>query len=504
MKNDALALFELNIIDQGEYESLTHMDIHQSHDFFRHINLNDENKLKNIAVFFSKKHEIQFESIINIPASKIQIRNLCRVDRLVFEDHSSSTVLISHPIEKKILNNAHMNIEKFKYHIISHHELMMTFNQIEHQRIKKIEKEKLPISIQDIFNFTLNHGILKQASDIHIEKLEQAMRIRLRGDGTLNTLFLSTTLNYESLISYIKVRSNCDITQHRLPQDGRDSYTNTWGHHKNLRISICPGMHGEKIVIRILKKEVEINDFNQLGLNEKTIQHIERKIQSHGLILICGPTGSGKTTTLYTILKKLRNKDYNIMSAEDPIELPISGIHQLSINEKIGLSFSTALRCFLRQDPDVIMVGEMRDQDTANIAIKSSQTGHLVLSTLHCNSAQDSFIRLKDLSITDLQLKSVTLVINQRLLKTLCAYCKIEINSQFKDTKTKKNSLYMRNSQGCDHCSNGLSGRIGIFEVWDSINDLFICEFEESIQHLIELGLIDYSTPTTINSHTFI
>lgn len=495
-KNQASDLLESGIINDHEYQLLSKKTIHQSNEFFEHINLADQEKLKKIANFFANKNQICRGNLNEHSVDQFKAKQFSIGEYLTIDSEQHHAIFISHPVDKKKLISHSGGNKPYQFIIVSHYQLMDIHSQVTHNRLNHLEKTDQPIDAPDIFKYTLNSSILKQASDIHIEKLEDHMRIRLRIDGSMHVFFKSSTLNYESLVSYIKIRSNCDITQQRLPQDGRDSFKNQWGYHKNLRISICPGMFGEKIVIRILKKEVEIKSFQSLGFNEKTIQFIKNKIQNNGLILVCGPTGSGKTTSLYTILKRLIKTGCNIMSAEDPVELPIEGVHQLSINEKIGLGFSQALRCFLRQDPDVIMVGEMRDNDTANIAIKAAQTGHLVLSTLHCNSAKDSFTRLKDLSVSDLQLKSVSLVISQRLLKKLCVHCKIPLKTIDASPKYIDKHLYMKNKNGCPQCINGLCGRIGVFEVWDSENDVIICDYDDSIKHLIENGTIDYSSST--------
>lgn len=301
---------------------------------------------------------------------------------------------------------------------------------------------------------TLAHAILcdaihRSASDIHIEPYQHHLRIRFRLDGLLHeTIRLPNHLT-DAVTSCLKVLANLDISIKRLPQDGRLTFQTQLGFFKNCRVNTCPTQYGEKMVIRLLNSNAKINTIDELGLTQSDQKIILKTIEKpQGLILVTGPTGSGKTITLYTLLNLLNHAHRNIATIEDPIEMQIEGINQTAVNNKSGFTFSQALRALLRQDPDVIMIGEIRDTETAEMAIRAAQTGHLVLSTLHTNSAAEAITRLTHMGIASHHIASaLTLVIAQRLVRCLCHHCK----------NTTENS--------CIHCSNGFSGRIGVFEL---------------------------------------
>ena len=297
----------------------------------------------------------------------------------------------------------------------------------------------------------LSDAIHQKASDIHLEPYQHFFRIRFRLDGLLHTIKIFPNTLSEGILSCLKVLAGLDIAIKRMPQDGRFSFRTYLGFYKNCRVSTCPTTHGEKIVIRLLDHTINGKNISELGLlaeQEKIIQAIIQKPQ--GLILVTGPTGSGKSITLYTLLNILNKTHRNIVTIEDPIEMQIEGINQTQANHKTGLSFSHTLRALLRQDPDIIMIGEIRDDETAEMAIRAAQTGHLVLSTLHTNSAAEAITRLHHMGIDSFHLGSaLSLVIAQRLARKLCIYC---------------------DKKGCKHCYNGYHGRIGIFELLP-IND---------------------------------
>lgn len=269
-----------------------------------------------------------------------------------------------------------------------------------------------------LVNEILFEAIEKKASDIHFESYEQRYRIRLRQDGILTEIANPSAHLANQIHSRIKIMANLDISERRLPQDGRFKLVLD-NNDIDCRVSTCPTIAGEKVVIRILDSKAKAIDIHALGLSDtqlSLLQHIIHKPQ--GLIIVTGPTGSGKTLTLYSILEQLNNDKRNILSAEDPVEIKLEGINQVAINPKIGLCFSSILRSFLRQDPDVIMIGEIRDQETAAMAIEASQTGHLVLTTLHTNSAADTLIRLQNLGVPAYDLaSSLELIIAQRLVR---------------------------------------------------------------------------------------
>ncbi len=322
-------------------------------------------------------------------------------------------------------------------------------------------------------NRVLLDAIDKSASDIHFERYEDNYRIRFRQHGVLYPITSPPLKLANYIIARIKVMSDLDITEHRVPQDGRFKLIISRKRSVDFRVSICPTLFGEKIVLRILDTGQTLQELNKLGMDPIQKEHFENSLQrSQGLILVTGPTGSGKTVSLYSALHYLNSPDINISTVEDPVEIPIHGINQVHVNIKTGLTFSAALRSFLRQDPDVIMVGEIRDLETAEIAIKASQTGHLVLSTLHTNSAPETVTRLMNMGIEPYNLaSSLTIVIAQRLVRVLCESCKkavampndILLKEGFKEEDLGKFTLY--ESVGCDHCIHGFKGRVGIFEV---------------------------------------
>lgn len=340
-------------------------------------------------------------------------------------------------------------------------------------------------SVIKILNQIFDDAIYQKASDVHFEPYANNCRIRFRIDGIL---YEKTTIEIslaQRLGSRLKVMAHLDIAERRLPQDGRftleyknigptyTSNTHTTINKRDCRISTCPTMFGEKIVIRILNSTHANLNIAQLGMNTKQqkifLQHIRA---TQGMILVTGPTGSGKTVTLYTALNLLNTIDHNILTVEDPIEIDLPGINQVEVNHKIGLSFALALRTFLRQDPDIIMVGEIRDLETAQIAIKAAQTGHLVLATLHTNSAAASIIRLINMEVATYNLaNSLNLLIAQRLIRTLCPHCKQttklpeNILKQQKINSSYNKLIFQANHAGCNKCKNGYAGRIGIFEL---------------------------------------
>jgi len=322
-------------------------------------------------------------------------------------------------------------------------------------------------------NRILIDAIDKHASDIHFERYQDSYRIRIRQHGVLRPVTSPPLKLANYLLARIKIMSNLDITEHRLPQDGRFKLTISKKRSVDFRVSVCPTIFGEKIVLRILDPISVSQGIEKIGMNEtQNAQFLKALNRSQGLILVTGPTGSGKTVTLYSALNFLNSPEKNISTVEDPVEIPLLGINQVHVNPKAGLSFSTALRAFLRQDPDVIMVGEIRDLETAEIAVKAAQTGHLVLSTLHTSSASETINRLMNMGIEPYNLSSsLTIVIAQRLVRVLCDNCKVKIqlpedvliSEGFKQEELGTFDLY--NPSGCERCVAGYTGRCGIFEV---------------------------------------
>jgi type IV pilus assembly protein PilB len=337
-----------------------------------------------------------------------------------------------------------------------------------------LEKSAGDAPVVKLVNLVLLDAIRKGASDIHIEPYEKQLRIRYRIDGMLYEVMKPPLRLKHAITSRLKIMSNLDIAERRLPQDGRIKLKMGKGKEMDFRVSICPVLWGEKTVMRLLDKSNLQLDMTKLGFEEAILRGFKDAINKpYGMILITGPTGSGKTTTLYSTLSELNKSTHNISTAEDPIEYNLYGINQVQMHDEIGLNFAAALRCFLRQDPDIIMVGEIRDFETAEIAVKAALTGHLVLSTLHTNDAPSTVSRLLNMGIEPfLVASSVNLIGAQRLVRKLCVDCKapVEITRQqlidvgippedVDDVKPMR-------GQGCKTCNNtGYKGRIAVYEI---------------------------------------
>lgn len=321
-------------------------------------------------------------------------------------------------------------------------------------------------------NQLLLEAIKVRASDIHFEPFDKFFRIRFRIDGILHEASRTPMQTAGSLVARIKVLANLDIAEHRLPQDGRFKITLARNKVIDFRISTCPTIYGEKVVLRILDPDAVPLDVNALGMEDaQSEQYLKSIHEPQGIILVTGPTGSGKTVTLYTALKLLNSIQKNICTVEDPIEIYMPGVNQVHMDSKTGLTFAKAMRAFLRQDPDIIMVGEIRDLETADIAIKAAQTGHLVLSTIHTNSAAMTIVRLENIGLAAYNIaSSLTLIVAQRLLRKLCKHCKkatkipedILIQQGFTE-KDLDATIYTAGQ--CTKCTNGYKGRVGIFEI---------------------------------------
>ena len=322
-------------------------------------------------------------------------------------------------------------------------------------------------------NKVLLDSIKKGVSDIHFEPYEKTFRIRFRTDGMLHTIVSPPPGIANRIVSRIKVMSKMDIAERRIPQDGRIKLILSKNRAIDFRVNTCPTLFGEKVVMRILDPTNA-----QLGVEKLGFEPIQQELfleainRPYGLVLVTGPTGSGKTVTLYTGLNILNTTDVNISTAEDPVEITVEGINQVNMNPKAGLTFATALRAFLRQDPDIIMVGEIRDLETAEIAVKAAQTGHMVLSTLHTNDAPQTLNRLLQMGIPAFNVvSSVNLIMAQRLGRRLCVHCKKEVHfppkllmeAGFKEEELSE--LHIFSPVGCDLCTNGYKGRVGIYQV---------------------------------------
>lgn len=337
------------------------------------------------------------------------------------------------------------------------------------EEISEVKNAPVVKMIEQLFR----NSIEMRASDIHIEPYEKEMRIRYRIDGKLTTINTLAVETLGPLITRIKILANLNIAERRIPQDGR-IITKIGQEEVDLRVSILPVVNGEKVVIRILKRDSYKIGKEALGINKESLKKLNNIISSpNGIVLVTGPTGSGKSTTLYTILSDLNKNDVNIITIEDPVEYTLNGINQVNVNSKSGLTFASGLRSILRQDPDIVMIGEIRDEETAQIAIKAAITGHLVLSTLHTNDAPSTITRLLDMGIEPyLVATSISGIIAQRLVRKICNNCKEEyIASDYEKSifKIDKNTeLKLSRGKGCGHCNNtGYNGRIGVYEIME-------------------------------------
>jgi type IV pilus assembly protein PilB len=349
----------------------------------------------------------------------------------------------------------------------------------------KVEADAAPVvkAVNYIIEEALNHKV----SDILVEPQEKQIRIRYKIDGIFHDQKPLPKKLLQSVVARIKVMGKIDITERRKPQDGRIRITYN-GKPINLRISVVPTAHGEKVCIRVIDAQALTLPLTELGFEEDQLQLFEHAIkQPYGMILVTGPTGSGKTTTLYSALNVLNNPDVNIMTVEDPVEAVLYGTNQVNVNEKVGLTFAAALRAFLRQDPDIIMVGEIRDKETIEIAINAALTGHLVFSTLHTNDAPSAITRLINMGVEPFLIAStLTLVISQKLVRKVCNNCRKQYKVSLQqliplgvtpEMVKNQQEVIIYKGEGCNKCQGGYKGRIGIFEVLDcneSIKELIL------------------------------
>ncbi|WP_192900830.1 type II secretion system protein GspE [Photorhabdus luminescens] len=339
--------------------------------------------------------------------------------------------------------------------------------------IADINTDENDAPVIQLINQTLLTAIQRRASDIHFEPFQQGYRIRIRVDGALHPLSSPSSQMSASIAARLKIMAKLNIAEKRLPQDGQFDWSDT-RHNYAIRMATLPTIHGEKVVLRILNTMQQLS-LDQLGIPDPLLNQLRQKLAlPQGMILVTGPTGSGKTVTLYSCLQYLNQNKKNICSVEDPVEIPLNGVNQTQTNSKIDLNFAKVLRALLRQDPDVIMVGEIRDSETAEISVKAAQTGHLVLSTLHTNSTIDTLSRLQNLGISGYMAAScIKLIIAQRLVRKLCLHCR---KQQTEETiiNTENNSLFIKQwlAVGCEHCFSGYYGRTAIYEFLEITDDI--------------------------------
>ena len=380
------------------------------------------------------------------------------------------------------------NIDKF-YRKESTEKMLREFKEsYEVDSIEGLEeKELLEVAtapIVKLINSIIQQAIDMRSSDIHIEPCDEDIHIRFRIDGDLHEIMRLSITSLSPIITRIKIMGKMNIAEKRIPQDGRVE-TKINGNEIDIRISTIPTVYGEKVVLRLLDRSNFMFSKDELGFTKKNLETFDEILrQPYGMILVTGPTGSGKTTTLYAVLKELNKDDKNIITIEDPVEYKLRGVNQMQINPKAGLTFATGLRSILRQDPDIIMVGEIRDSETAEIAVRAAITGHLVLSTLHTNDSVSSVIRLVDMGVEPYLVSSAIIgVVSQRLVKELCPDCKIPYEASYSeksllglDTEQK---IILYKPKGCNKCNNGYKGRRAVHE---------ILTVDECMRQLIDKG----------------
>ena len=371
-------------------------------------------------------------------------------------------------------------------------DLDLNLDEAEEASLQQLQKASEDAPIIRLVNLILSGSIRKGASDVHIEPYEKDYRVRYRIDGILYDTMHPPLKLKDAITSRIKIMAKLDISEKRLPQDGRIKVrvAVAGGRRKDIdyRVSTLPTLFGEKIVLRILDKDMLPLDMSLLGFEDYSLRKIENAIaKPYGMVLVTGPTGSGKTSTLYAALNKLNTANTNIVTAEDPVEYNFAGINQVQIKEQIGLTFAAALRSFLRQDPNIILVGEIRDFETTEIAIKAALTGHLVLSSLHTNDAPSTISRLLNMGIEPfLVATSVNLICAQRLIRKICPECKTEVKTPLQAlinagyTPDEARNVQTFKGEGCKNCNKtGYRGRIGMYEVMD---------VSEAVQEMIMMG----------------
>lgn len=451
-----------------------------------------ENICKRYNVFAFKIDKDKIYVAMSDPQDREAIQDIRRISKREVEVYIASTKDINRCISKVYANS----------------EIDRAIN--EYSQVKRdINEESLPMDGEEnsapvvrFVNNILENAVRMEASDIHIEQFNDYMRVRFRIDGMLTEYLRGNTNPYKAIVSRIKLMSNINISETRLPQDGR-IYFKVDNRDIDFRVSTMPTNKYEKVVMRVLDKSTFIAKKENLGIDEHGSRLYDDLISNpYGLILVVGPTGSGKTTTLYSMLNQLNTIERNILTIEDPIEYELSGINQSQINFKAGLTFASGLRAFMRQDPDIIMVGEIRDTETAEISIRASLTGHLVLSTLHANTAVGSISRLLDMGVDGFKVASSLIgVISQRLARKVCDKCKkaYEADSMEKSIlgfdQSEKLELYR--GEGCKECNHtGYKGRVGIYEILkvsQPIKDMISLSATEKeiFDKAVELGMLD-------------
>ncbi len=414
--------------------------------------------------------------------------NMFAVDDIKFLTGYNVEMVLASPSAIKEAIDRHYDASATMLDVMSNFDLdeLEVVNEADDVNVADLEKAVDEAPVVKLVNLILSDAIKKGASDIHIEPYEKSFRVRYRIDGVMYEEMRPPLKLKNAITSRVKIMASLDIAERRLPQDGRIKLKISRDKDMDFRVSVLPTLFGEKIVMRLLDKSNLQLDMTKLGFEEKALAHFKEAIyKPYGMVLVTGPTGSGKTTTLYSALSELNTVETNISTAEDPVEFNLAGINQVQIHDDIGLNFAAALRSFLRQDPDIIMVGEIRDFETAEIGIKAALTGHLVLSTLHTNDAPSTVNRLLNMGVEPFLVASATnLILAQRLARTICPNCKEEVavpaqallDVGMKEEDIGATTCYR--GTGCANCADtGFKGRVALYEVMpigDELKELIL------------------------------
>ncbi len=457
-----------------------------------YIDLSNAKVPERILGLIKRKDVIKYRAIPIQKTSKAV--SIAVYDPSILDQKQELRKLFQHPVEI-ILTNLAAWVKLFERITESIDELVGTVREVNvsDDDAKGIAEEDIGEDVISLVNRILAEAFIKKASDIHIEPYEKNFRVRFRMDGSLITVFEPPRSSMLPMISRLKIMSQMDISEKRKPQDGRIKLA-IGGQSIDYRVSSLPTLFGEKIVLRLLDSSNLQLDMTKLGFETKQIEIFQRNIKKpFGMCLVTGPTGSGKTTTLYSALAEINKPDVNISTAEDPVEFNLEGINQVNVKKEAGLTFASSLKAFLRQDPDIIMVGEIRDYETGEIAVEAALTGHMVLSTLHTNDAPATITRLLNMGVEPfLVTASLNVVVAQRLCRRICEYCKVPDESVTQEhliscgvAPSSASKITAMKGKGCPQCNElGYKGRVAIYEVL------------EVSQNLRELILKDADTDT--------
>lgn len=468
------ALVEGNIVSEETIVKTLGEQLHLSYVDLTNVKIEDE-VLNLVPSALLKKHMmIPFEYAADNP----NVIRVAMVDPLDIEAADDVNIVTNLQVETVITTRRSLNMALDKY--FGQKEVFSAVDEYAKEKEAKVEESEELYNedvnsspIVQLVKSMIEQAVRQRASDIHIEPMEKQVRIRYRIDGALYERMTYSQRLLSAIVARIKIIGGMDISEKRKPQDGRITQVVDRQEY-DIRASVLPTVYGEKIVMRLTSKNALTLEKKRLGFNDTELEKFDHILQNpHGILLVTGPTGSGKSTTLYTALSELNKEDVNIITVEDPVEANIDGVNQVQVNPKANLTFASALRSILRQDPDIIMIGEIRDAETAQIAVQASITGHLVVSTLHTNSAASTVTRLADMGIESyLIADSVVGIIAQRLVRRLCPDCKQAYEATAEEKELLGHSadepLKLYKPCGCDRCDNtGYKGRIGVYEIME-------------------------------------